>query len=88
MVSYRLFNVRGPNPLDTLRVVFYDTYSFKTVSAVYCRDYYSSEIAAEQSEDSNSTFYTKAYDNIGTAGMTEWICPNLTDTTIKSTYGF
>ena len=59
MPSY-LLQRYGANPLETLRVVFFDYYNMKYVPAVYCSDYYADEIAAEQQSDS-STFYSDKY---------------------------
>ena len=61
MPSYSLLNRNGDNPLKTLRIVFYDGFSYKFYPAMYCKDYYAKEITDEKSEHSDSTFYTNTY---------------------------
>ena len=56
--------------------------------AVYCIDYFAKEIAAEQSGQSDSTFYTDTYGFEGKDGESKWICPNLTDYTITDGTSF
>ena len=87
MASYRLYGNGLLDPLNTLRVVFYDSYYLQNVPAVYCKDYYAQEIAAEESGQSNSTFYTKAYGFKGVPNTNEWICPNLTNTILTKQGG-
>ena len=68
--------------MDTLRVVFVGLTG--KVPAVYCTDYYAEEIAAEESGQSDSTFYSRTYRDPGpyTDWKSRWICPNLTKTEI------
>ena len=86
MPSYQLLSPDyDSNPLETLRVVFID-HDREIVPAVYCSEYFDKQIAAEQSGQSDSTFnYTQAYGYQGTVvGISKWICPNLTETTITN----
>ena len=79
MVSYMLIDPNLNDPLETLRVVFQpEQITNDVIPAVYCKDYYADEIAAEKNDQSNSTFYTDKYGFLGDYGQSMWICPNLT----------
>ena len=85
MPSYQLKGPNNINPLESLRVNFFDGYTGKVVPAVYCTDYYAKEIAAEQSGQSDSTFYSETYADSKIPGDSKWIYPNLTETKISKT---
>ena len=58
MPSYQIRSPSIDNPLETLRVLFFDMNTHELVPSVYCEDYYAEKIAAELSGQSNSTFYS------------------------------
>ena len=55
---------------------------------MYCRDYFAEEIAAEESGQSDSTFYSDTFADPKNDAISRWICPNLTKTTITDNISF
>ena len=75
MVSYKLMS-EDDNPLESLRIVFWSDFD-TVIPAIYCSDYYATEIAAEKSGESTSTFYKDNYDDSAEEGSSKLICPAL-----------
>jgi len=66
-----------------LRIAFFaNSTTSDSTPAVYCKDYYADEIAQEKTGLSNSTFYTDTYVIDEAISDSQWICPNLTESTI------
>ena len=73
-------------PLTVLRVSFFnnDTFAAVPIPAIYCSEFFASEIAAEKSGESNSTFYTRTYDADAEGASSKWICPNVNTSSIEA----